>query len=293
MRAAVSAAPDRTRAHAWIRRHPRLAGGLSVLALLLTIEWGILDRWQLTAQVKDSTTGNNIPGAWILFDLLGEKPLVRLPIPPHPRHRTRECIATRAIRTDVGGRFKFSELMLNRALANKSAHIIVFKPGLLTSTKGIKLSASLLASSPFVMFNLAADDGRRRETNIYPASYPAGRLPLVERTYGQELFSAEGFLLDAASACTVDVEVLSAAMQHILQIAETFDERERARAACGYVEKRLASNHRAPISPAAWPFQCDNLPFKKEPTAEVVAVEAQLTAKRRAWRQNNSAGGGY
>jgi hypothetical protein len=37
-----------------------------------------------------------------------------------------------------------------------------------------------------------------------------------------------------------------------------------------------------------WPFDCENLPFKHQPSPEVLAVEAELEAKRKAAVEHKS-----
>ena len=71
-----------------------------------------------------------------------------------------------------------------------------------------------------------------------------------------------------------------AAMEHALDIARTFDERERSRAACRYA-KRAAQKFGE-----TWSFDCENPEFRHPVSADVLAVEAEVAASRKQPRQD-------
>ncbi len=263
------------KAVAWVERYKRLAGVLVVLVLLL-LDWVVLDRWGIKGSVSDATNGHLVADAWIFAVFNGEEPLINIPYGPDPPYRMNKCMGTRVTRTDRLGRFRFDAFTFNRPLAEKSAHIIVFKPGWISSAESSEIATSLWVPSPRARLSLKRGPGERQSMTRRGPGFPWERLPLQERTRSDELFGTQTTVVDVMSRCGHQgLPMARAAMEHALDIAETFDERERTRASCLYAMDAATKFGRS------WPFDCENLPFKKPVSAEVLAVEAEVVADRR------------
>src|SRR4051812_28161788 len=59
---------------AWIWACHRKRIILFVFMALATLDWIVLDRWQIAGRVVDAKTGAGISNAWILVDVNGERP---------------------------------------------------------------------------------------------------------------------------------------------------------------------------------------------------------------------------
>lgn len=260
---------------AWAKVSPALAIALVVISLAVT-DVIVLDRWGVKGTVSDAVTGNLIEDAWVLAQFGGEEPLINIPHGPDPLYRTGKCMGGRLVKTDHLGRFRFDSLAFNRPLANKSAHLVVFKPGWLTGTEDSEIASSLWTLSPQVRFELKRGPGERLQVTKPGPGFPTEKLPLYERTRSAELFSTTHLIVKAMSVCDpVGLPMASAAMERALEIAKTYDERERTHAACLYAKSAAVGAKRE------WPFDCEHLPFKKPVSAEVLAVEAEVAEDRR------------
>jgi hypothetical protein len=248
-----------------------------VLILFAAIDWAALDRWQTSGMVVDASKGQQLSGAWILAKFNGKKPLIRLPIPPHPMHRTGECMGLHATRTDARGHFAYSEVTYNRALAEKSAYLTVFKPGWIARSASFPLRTSILAWAPgSARVELQPGPGKRRDTSATWTEETRSRLGSIEFTYSEELFSTLSVVSRATwwSCDAESTEVLVSAMNHALNISATLDERARSRSMC------LLAAHKLEAEGLSWPFDCRNLQFNHQPSSEVLAIERELEAKR-------------
>jgi len=188
----------------------------------------------------------------------------------------------RLTKTDNLGRFHFDTLTFNRALAKKSAFIMVFKPGWLPYAGSSAISSSLVAISPTVHIELTRGPGDTMRMSYDSQSLPS-RLQDHERTFSGELFGTERTVVEAVSRCGPQgLSMATAAMAQALDIASTFEERERVHAACLYANDAIkAPGH-------DWPFDCEHLPFKKPVSADVLAVEAEVANARRIRRERSA-----
>ncbi len=257
-----------------------------VVALgFLIIDLALLDRWQVAGRVTDADTGESISGAWVLADFSGERPLINLPIPPHPSHRTTTCMGSKTVRTGVFGLFVFDELELNRPLANKSAFITVFKPGWISQSDDAVLSSGILTWPGLIHVRLERGPGERTDPRSRSAGDPSFSLPAKERMSSRELLQTLHVV--AGPVCsTADLALAALAMQHAVDIAETYDERERVRSSCLAVElqvKSLKQSKRGGFdwyqlfsSDFSWGFHCDELHFAHQPQPNVLAVEDRV-----------------
>lgn len=251
-----------------------------------SVDWIAIDRWQTKGTVRDSESGEPLPDTWILATFSGEAPLINLPIPPHPNHRRSECMGTQAVRTDENGQFRFNHLTYNRSLANKWARIVVFKPGWIAASADAPMRSSLFARTPIgPNLSLTLGSGQSRSATAWPPNVRA-RLPSIEFSYSEELFATLRVVAQARFICgSAGDDVLIAAMDHAISIAKSFDERFRTRGRC----------HRAAVilgrRDSAWPFDCDNLGFKHQPSALVLAVETDLRAQRKTRQKADVTGG--
>ncbi len=258
-----------------IEMHPKRTVVLTVLVLLL-VDWVVFDRWGINGSVADATNGALIEGAWVFAVFNGEEPLINIPYGPDPRYRMDKCMGTRVTRTDSLGRFRFDAFTFNRPLAQKSAHIIVFKPGWIASTESSSIASSLWALSPKVRISMTRGPGERQSVRQYRPDDAQARLPTSEHSFSSELSGAARVVVRAMSRCGYQgLPMARAAMEHALDITTTFDERERIRASCRYAANAAMRFGRS------WPFDCENLPFKKSVSSEVLAVEAEVVADRR------------
>lgn len=265
-----------------VKSRPRTITAI-VLGLLCALDWVIADRWQARGLVVDSTSNAELSSAWVLVKFDGESPLIRLPIPPHPLDRTSRCMGVHLIRTDEQGRFEIDELTPNRALANKSAHATVFRPGWIPVTMRVPLRTSIFALVPQgIRVPLARGPGARHDNaRSWAAENLRTPVDTQDLSYSDEFFATIRVLSRASSACESEAsEMFVAAMSHALDIAVTLDERDRLRAMC-----LLASDHLAPSG--RWPFDCENLRFKYQPSGEVLKAEAEIAARRSAPRARN------
>lgn len=271
-----------------IKRHPKGSLLLVLLCLFFFVDWVLVDLWQIRGRVVDEASGNGIPNSWILANFRGEKPLFRLPIPPHPSHRTGACMGAQVTRTNDLGEFSIKRLSVNRALANKDVSIFALKPGWVSNRSYSAISSSLLGWPPSVSIQL--EQPRRRRSHASSTDIGSAlALPAHQQTYSNELTST--LILLSEYACGRDgFELYIHAMNHALSIAQTFNERERVMAWCRYSERQTAHYNLRRVEKLrwflhsepeyVWPFDCENLPFKHQPSAEVLAVEAELAAKR-------------
>ena len=258
-----------------------------VLTLIFVMfDWGVVDRWGAKGAVFDAVSGAPIEDAWVFATFDGETPWLRIPLGPHPSHRKGRCMGTRVTRTDRNGRFGFDVLTFNRALANKSVSLVVFKPGFLATSGYSSLSSSLLGLSPHVRLSLRAGPGDRVQTTKRVPEFPWSRLPAEERTRSDQLFGTQITIIEVVSKCGGDgIRMARAAMAHALDIARTFDERERARAVCRY------ASDAAQKFGETWSFDCENPEFRHPVSADVLAVEAEIAASRKQPRQDDGESG--
>lgn len=265
-------------------------GALAALLAGAALDWVVLDRWQFSGEVRAASNGAAIDNALVLADFRGEKPLVRLPIPPHPQHRTSACMGTAIARTDARGRFLFDELHLNRPLANKTVHITVFKPGWHGYQETFQVRSSLFATPVRAEIAVArATDTKTAVRSNLVASLDS-LLSAEEKLLSDELRST---LTVISSTCDYEgFHVAENAFEHALRIASTYSERARVRGACLYVQssvermkaaKQKRGWQRVRASDTyKWRFDCDQLPFAKPPSPQTAAVEAELATRRRS-----------
>lgn len=267
----------------WVTQHSKCAALIAV-SVVLAIDWIVLDRWSLGGTISAQGSGELLDDVWVLADFSGEQPLISIPYGPHPNHRTSRCMGTRVTRTNRLGRFHFSSLAANRARANKSAFLLVFKPGWIAEMQSAEMSSSVWwRPTPHTRITLRKGPGQRLSTTRRGPGFVWEGLPLDDRFYSDELFGTERVLVEALSACSSEGVALGVvAMNHGLEIAGTFDERDRMRGACRYARKH-ASGH------ALWPFDCEALPFKKPVSEAVLAAEAELEAILRKSRSTTVA----
>ncbi len=267
--------------------HPLRSASLFVLLFFL-IDWTLIDKWVVHGHLVDAETGAPIPGAWVMADFRGEEPLVVFPAPTHPPSRTEACMGTRAVRTDQLGAFRISVFTWNRPLADKSVYVMGFTPGRLVLVEDVAIGTSILSEGPKIRMAMGSGPGETRFTTVNREGDPALRLPQSERGYSDELFSTLRVLAHQACEPQFALQMKEVAMKHAIGIAKTFDERERVRRWCRTV--RFDSNLEAKRASTVfqWPFDCENLPFKHQPSPEVLAVEAELEAKRKAAAEHNS-----
>lgn len=258
--------------------------GLVVVIVLLTafLDLAILDRWQLAGRVTDSA-GNPIEGVLVLSDFKGQTPVLISPLSPDPRARHQVCMGSDVRSSDANGDFKFDVFTLNHFLAAKSASIWLYKPGRSVAFRTSPIASSLFAPArtlPVVLNDMRIGMGSVRWHQPILAALPAG-----ENNFSILLSALSGLVADAASTCgRQGLTVGEAAMRDALVQAKTFDERFKVRAACRYANTRI----RRQWPDSAWPFDCDNLPFRQKPSAEVLAAEAELEARRKAAIQSSS-----
>lgn len=263
----------------WAKNKPVLVGSIVVLTIYL-VDLGVVDRWQVGGVIQAANTHDGIAGAWVVADFRGDELLLNSPFQPHPKHPTSKCMGTRLAVTDQYGRFRFNLLTLNRPLTHKRAKLLVFKPGWISHADSSPIKSSLFALDGGVPIALTRGPGASRSTRSFMDQSAAALQP-AEKQRSDELFKTLRALSQIKLMCEYQPEVAVAAMTHALNIAQTFDERERARSACRGVTRRLASLE----DKHEWPFDCDNLAFKHEPSAAALALEAELEAKRRRWRE--------
>lgn len=258
----------------------RIRISLGIISLLLTIDWLAIDRWQVRGTVIDAETKKGISNAWIVATFSGERPLLNIPIPPHPEHRRGECMGTLTTQTDSNGRFSISHLTFNRALANKSASFVAFKEGWIPVSVDAPLRSSLISPPPAVQETLLARGPGVDLTVIAYTSEISNRLPAYEFSSSQEL--RETIFFASYRRCNEPRnEAHIAALSHSISIARTLDERDRTRAGCRGLKKLLEAEEPDTV----FPFDCENLPFKHEPSPEVLAVEAEIKAREAVSRQ--------
>jgi hypothetical protein len=264
---------------------------LAAVCVFLLVDCLLVDRLQVVGHVVDKSTGKAIADAWVVVEFYGEKPLINLPIPPHPNNRTTACMGSRLAKTNRFGWFLFDEITINRQLANKSASILVFKPHWLTEAQSTDVSTSLLALPSIARLNLGIGPGEKKVRTRRDQNSDGALLPTSEYMRSEELFDTLSIVMyDACSLPGFELSVV--AMRHGVEIAETYDERDRTRSACISARNSIAKANESRAEAKhwfrrfepdyVWPFDCDNLPFKKPPSPEVLAVEARDRADREA-----------
>ena len=281
MRESLAIAVNRIRI--WHARHWR-ALAITVGTLLL-IDWVVVDRLQVVGRVIDRDTRAGIADAWISVTYFGEKPLVNLPVPPHPNSRTTACIGSRIAQTNRWGWFYFDEIAANRPLANKSFRIHAFKGDWIAASAGGDLQSSVFLWPHFKTIVLQHDSGAQIDG---PASLVTLELPRHEYARSEEVFST--LRVVTSNPCgRAGLELSEVAMVHALEIAITYGDRDWSRASCLSAKKHAGDLKTARVEllrriepDYVWPFDCDNLPFKKQPSPEVLAVEARDRADREA-----------
>lgn len=268
---------------------PRTATRLVVCTVLgaLIADLFLLDHWGISGQVEDDY-GRAVPGALILAEFVGQSPVVLLPVPPDPPSRRELCMESRIVETDEFGNFSLSVLTRNRFMTGKSAHLLVYKPGFNTHSLSVSISSSLFLRAPSYNIKLTRATNSRNESTW--SQNIMDRMQPLEVTYADSLLASTFVVTEGISACgRAGLPLAIRAMQYSIESASTFDERDRARSACGFARQRLQHYE---YGLEQWPFDCDNLPFKHQPSPEVFAVEAELAAKRKAAAERNSAEGG-
>lgn len=268
-----------------MNRHRIFRAVVSILIAYLVLNWVVVDRWQLQGRVESDTAQQGLPDAWVLATFWADEFLINVPFQAHPRRGTAECMGTGLAKTDHRGRFEFDELALVPPLLSKRARIVVFKPGWTSEASSSLVTSDLLAMSPTITLPARRASGETQLTTKYSDEFVAG-LDIDEQKRSDELFDASRVVFAATSACEYQHEIVRAAMAHLLNIARTFDERERVRVACRGVVKRL----RAIPGKHDWPYDCENPPFKHQPSESARALEAKLEEKRRRWRELNPDG---
>lgn len=259
----------------WTKNNPKQAA--LVVMCIIILDTALLDRWGLRGRVVDAN-GRSISDAWIVAVFHGKGPLINIPLPPHPRPRSDTCMDIRITKSGPFGYFSFDELTFNRPLAEKHAYLIAFKPGWIDHTGSTPIASSLFAVSPLYSITLTRGPGDRRSALINP-SHLVAALSSHELTFSEEFSSAEGVMMESLSqSCgTGGVPVAVLAMKHILQTAETFDERERAGASCLSAERNISEMTQSEkATRKLWPFDCKNLAFAKPPSKEALAMERAL-----------------
>jgi hypothetical protein len=186
--------------------------------------------------------------------------------------------------SDANGNFHFDVFASNRMLVEKSASIWAFTTGRAVEFESSTISASLFGRARSIRIVLSPRSGERG--NVVWKRAPLDKLPAGENEYSMDLASMVGLITNGASTCNhAGLPVAERAMSEALRIARTFDERLKVRAACKYaaisVHKRWTNDR--------WPFDCNHLPFEQMPSPQVLAVEAQLEAERKAAVENSSA----
>jgi hypothetical protein len=253
---------------AWLRAHPGTA--VLIVLSLCVFDWIVADRWGIEGNVSDADTGAPLNDVFIFSEFDGEEPLLAIPFGPDPAHRIGKCMGVRLTRSDQLGHFEFDTFTSNRPLANKTADILVFKPGWLTASETSGIASSIWSISPELRLVLKRGPGRRQMVRHYEPNDPQHSLPAHELSHSDELFDATGIVVEVTARCgTEGLPMAVSAMKHALQIAETYDERDLARSACGYARKHAPAE-------SDWPFECRRLSFQKAVSAAVLAVEAQL-----------------
>jgi hypothetical protein len=244
-----------------------IVGGILLADILL------VDHLQVRGRVVDGATGEGINSAWVVIDLVGSEPLFNPPIPPHPNHRTQRCIGQMAVQTDSSGHFYLSQIGMDHALADKSASWKAFAPGYISGLGSSQVRSSVIALPPRSATARLAQGPGEKLTITPPAYRLAERLPPTELSASRELLEAVSFAFEPGCGEGFTNAHLAAAY-HAASIAQTFNERMRVRDACHDIKSRIAAVPDA----KPWPFDCDNLPFKYEPSPEVLAVEAEIKA---------------
>lgn len=248
---------------------------IGLLAVALSTDWIILDRWQVHGWVNDSDSRTPLADAWVIADFSGEAPLLTLSFTPHPKHRTNACMGTQVTRTNMQGRFRFDELAFNRPLANKHAYILIFKPGWIASARSTSIRSSLFLPppQPYVQ-SLRRGPGTQQTRPVSVQTEALSTLAASEFTRSDELLAT--LMIAGQRLCDpTRTEVSAAALSHALSIAKTFDERERVRATCGLAAEQSQTAGLA----TSWSFDCNNLPFRHQPSDEVLATEAAIEVK--------------
>ena len=240
-------------------------------------------------RVVDAQTGRPISGALVLARFRGERPLVNLPVGPHPAHRTGACMGSAIAQTGATGLFVVDEFVLNRALAGRSVFLLVMKPGWVATRASARTGGSLVSFPSFTKFSMREGPGARRDTRSHTPGSPELSLLPHELTSSEELFE----VLQIASLEPCDDAGLRfsvIAMEYALEVASTFDERWRTRSACGLARASIAKINGGSLrrdsgfgrfkKELSWPFNCEELHFKHSPSPEVLSVEAVLFPRR-------------
>ena len=269
----------------WVKSEPKRAA--LVLLFLALLDAAVLDRWGLRGRVADAK-GGSISGVWIAAVFYGDEPLINIPLPPHPKPRREACMGISITKSGPLGYFAFDELALNRFLAKKHAYLVALKPGWLNHSGSTSIASSLFSVSPMESIVLAPGPGRRLSALVNQPRFVAG-LPQYELTSSEEFFSATSVIdLSLSHGCgSAGIPVAAAAMQHALNIAETFDERRRAQSSCLGAESDIKRmNHDNAATKELWPFDCRHLTFAKSPSKEALAMERELREQQPHSQEN-------
>jgi hypothetical protein len=274
----------------WAKREPKQAA--LVLSCLAFLDAAVLDRWGLRGRTVD-IQGRSISGVWIVGVFYGKKPLINLPLPPHPKPRQDTCMDVKITKSGPFGFFSFDELTFNRPVAEKHVYLIAFKEGWLDRTGSTSIASSLFSISPMNSIVLTPGPGKRRTALVNSATLTAALSP-HELTFSEEFFSTTTVIdLSLSQHCgSAGIPVAAFAMQRALQIAETFDERVRARATCRGAKSDISRMIRdKEAAKRLWPFDCKNLAFAKSPSKETLAMERELRKQERHANESLAPGG--
>jgi hypothetical protein len=255
---------------------PKRRAALLGIFLIFGVDWMLLDRWQVRGVVIDADTNEGIGEAWVIATFHGQTPLVNIPVPPHPNHRRTECMGAVAGKTDSNGRFGISRLTRNRALAHKTASLIAFKEGWIASWTDTPYRSSIISFPPAAQeLKLTKGPGAYLTAASYIGAI-SSRIPESEFSSSEELRQAIFFAFYQWCG-EPRSEGHIAALAHAISMAKTLNERDRVRAGCRAMTTLIDNG-------THFPFDCDNLPFKHEPSPEVLAVEAEIKAREAASR---------
>jgi hypothetical protein len=213
----------------------------------------------------------------VVLDVYGSEPLINLPLPPHPNHRSEKCMRQLTTKTDAAGRFYINYFWTNQPLANKNAGWMAFKAGYIASRGRSPMRSSVFATPPSAATVVLETGPGERIKAFQPTYFESARLPETQQTATRELMRSLTFAT-TIGCNTSHTRPHLEAFHHALAIAQTFDERMRVRSSCLGIKSAI--ERRGGSKP--WPFDCDNLPFKHQPSPEVLAVEAEIRARTAA-----------
>jgi hypothetical protein len=263
---------------------------------LALADFVLLDRWQVEGRVLDER-GAPAAGAHVLVRFVGQKPLINLPVPPHPNHRHGVCIGSREVVTDKKGRFRVDVVTLNRAVANKSANIEVLAHDQIRSVTGAEMHSSLFAWAPNAKITLSPPIEARIAGRVFLVPHLTHRLGEHEWTYSREVADLAAVI--SRYPCGRDdlPEVSRYAMERALSIAQTFSERNLVAVACRGARKWLKTRQAHAGErwwnwgrvEDSWPFDCENLDFKQKPSDAALEVERILRESRQQRQRSQAA----